>query len=111
MEIEARIQLELRIVRRLVTDAIAAGRSVTVHDGGEHTVVNSQDARAIMDAVMTTDADTLIITGPDGYCGFARLVYGNDGWDVIADHSESPAMAALLRGATEIADAAEKEFG
>lgn len=103
--------IERRIIERLVTDAIAAGFAVSVDDGGETTVKRSRDLAEIMAAVMTTDEDHLHIHRQDSrYAfGWVRLIYGNDGWDVIADHTDNEAMRALVAGATALADQIEGE--
>jgi len=36
-------------------------------------------------------------------------VYGNDGYDVICDYSDTPIMADLLNGANELADKLEEK--
>lgn len=64
---------------------------VSVHDGEELVLRGSQDISEIMGAIMTTDEDALIVrealTGK--LFGQIMLVYGNDGFDVISDHSGS----------------------
>ena len=103
--------IERRIIERLVTDAIAAGFAVSVDDGGETTVKRSRDLDEIMAAVMTTDEDYLYFHEGEGRStnNWVHLVYGNDGWDVIADHSDNEAMNALVAGASALADQIEGE--
>jgi hypothetical protein len=64
-----------------------------VNDGEETTVHHSRDASAIEAALFTTDEDYIYVyiddedpidLRPDYW---VRLVYGNDGWDVISDYS------------------------
>ena len=111
MSLQERQAIERRIIERLVTDAIAAGFSVSVDDGGETTVDRSRNLDEIMAAVMTTDEDHIFFhqEGRKTAFGWARLIYGNDGWDVIADHTDNEAMRTLVAGASALADQIEGE--
>lgn len=105
MNVENRIKLERRIVRAIVTAAVKAGHNVSVYDGEDWPLKRSGNVAEIMQAVMSTDEDTLHIrSAQDGVIGDVYLVYGNDGWDVIADHTSSPEMDAILAPAMAIAD-------
>lgn len=95
-----RLKIERTIVRRVVKDALAAGYTLSVDDGGdEYAVENTTSYRAVMDALMNTDDDKLILR-KDGKGGKVWFVYGNSGWDVICDYTTSlealiePLMAA-----------------
>lgn len=108
MEVKARIAIERQIVRRIATDAIAAGHLVAVHDGEDWAQRRTQDVGAIMAAVMFTDEERLYIyrnAAAERAMGQVFLVYGNDGWDVIADYSIS--LESLLAGANELAERLE----
>lgn len=97
MNLKARIAFERRIVRMVVRQAINAGYYVSLYDGGAWTVIQSRSVAAVMRAAMTTDSDILRLTGVSGN-QFGRIwfVYGNDGYDVICDHTDSEGMTALL---------------
>lgn len=89
-EIAARVAIEGRVARKVIKAALALGYLISVHDGEEVTVSKSRDAKAIEDAMFTTDEDTLLIHIPNGKrIGNIFFVYGNDGWDVINDYSFS----------------------
>ena len=108
---------ERAIAERLVTDAIAQGYQVSVNDGEAWVVKRSTDSKAIMAALFSTDEDYISIRkeGEDGSVGTFMLVYGNDGWDVIADWSYSAETEAVMqriqRGASELATAIEIKYG
>ena len=108
---------ERAIAERLVTDAIAQGYQVSVNDGEAWVVKRSTDSKAIMAALFSTDEDYIRIRkdGEETSVGTFTLVYGNDGWDVIADWSYSVETDALMqqiqRGASELAAAIEIKYG
>jgi hypothetical protein len=98
---------ELHIIRQLVTTVLDKGFTVSVYDGGAWPVKRSSDVATIMDALRSTDQDSLVIrdpTGPWSRVGIVHLIYGNSPWEVIADHTDTPQMCELL----EPADAAAK---
>jgi hypothetical protein len=104
-----RIAMERRITSKLVGDILAAGHMISVYDGEAYALVQSTDKRQIMEALASTDQDTLFIKGADGKpVGVVALVYGNDGWDVISDHTDTPAMAELLAHANAYARSLEQ---
>lgn len=84
---------EARIARKLIKAALAAGYCVSVNDGEEWTVKLSTDAKAILDALCTTEADTIVLRHADTKerAGSFWLIYGNDadGSELIADHTDN----------------------
>ena len=80
---------EKEIIRRIVTDALAAGYRMTVYDGEEKTVRGSTDRKEILDAIGTTDSDTLGLWNGEKRMGGIMLVYGNEPGVVVADYSAS----------------------
>ena len=108
---------ERAIAERLVTDAIALGYQVSVNDGEEWTVKRSTDSKAIMATLFSTDEDYIRIRkdGEESSVGTFTLVYGNDGWDVIADWSYSAEteaqMEQIQRGAALLGTAIETKYG
>jgi hypothetical protein len=99
MKLEQRIRLEKRIGRRLVRDLLAAGYVITVNNGGDkNEIPYSSDFSTITNAMFATDEEHLLVAkwGQDDsgkpyldQTSFVFLVYGNDGWDVIADYGTS----------------------
>jgi hypothetical protein len=109
-QIERRQNLERRILRQVIADALRLGYVLTVHDGEEVTLRRSADAAAVMAALMTTDEDYLHLhkfdaSGAQAEHGWVRLVYGNDGWDVICDYSVN--IEAAVAGASALAEKLE----
>ncbi len=85
-------QGERTVVRRLVRAALAAGYSISVHDGEEWAVSRATRAYDVLDALATTGEDTLQLYDADQHsAGWLYLVWGNadDGSELIADHTDN----------------------
>lgn len=83
-----RIETEGRICSKLVKHALASGYVVSVHDGEEWAVSKSSKYTEIMADIFTTDENTVVFHDKDGNrIGSVFLVFGNDGYDVMADQS------------------------
>lgn len=111
--IRQRVLIERAIVRRAVRDILAAADGaycVSVFDGEEWPVKSCRELDTIMADIGQCDEEMLVVRHlpVDGKIGDRLgsmfLVYGNGGWDVICDHTDSPAMHELLDGATKLAD-------
>jgi hypothetical protein len=116
MTVKARQRVERLIARRLILDALRAGYTLSVFDGEEITVQQSAVACEILRALFTTDEDWLLFSRPGdppvelqpGFRptvnaeGWVRLVYGNDGFDVISDYTTN--LETVLAGANKLAD-------
>jgi hypothetical protein len=98
--------VERQIATAFIESAIAAGHDISVHNGEEVVLWNSKDPEAIMGAMMTTDDDHLYVDARrdehgrlNGLLGEVVLIYGNGGYDVIADYHTSlePFMASADR--------------
>ncbi len=110
MTIERRIEIERLIVKKICDDAVARGHMVSLHDGQCYVVKRTRDVAKIMENLMATDEEQLWIRSATGeYLGHVYLVYGNTGWDVINDYSDTPAINELLVGANELAETFENE--
>ena len=105
MNVEQRQSIERRIVGNLVKIGLDRGYDISLNDGEEWTVKNSKVFDEIMSAIMTTDEDLLLFRGLAGErIGTVFLVYGNDGWDVIADHTANDAIDILVDHATRLTE-------
>jgi hypothetical protein len=106
-----RIEIERAIIERLVSDALFfQGYSVTHSDGQAITVSRSRDIAPIMAQLQACDEEGLIFHDKDGHrVGTVSLVYGNGGYDVIADHTVNERMSALVAGADRLAETLEAE--
>ena len=93
MSVKMRQLVEREIAHQVIVDLLKAGYLLGVYDGEEVTIHHSKDAKKIMAALFTTDEDYVFVyvKGDDKkdvrpqY--WVRLVYGNDGWDVINDYT------------------------
>ena len=106
MDIKQRQTLERRIVRAVATDALKQGYTVTVYDGeGPDALALDKSTRLadIMASVMTTDEDLMVFHKDGKRAGAVYFIYGNDGYDVICDHTANDAVYAIIKRADEIA--------
>lgn len=111
-------EMEIQIIRQLVTDALQNGYAVAHHDGEEYTTFSQMgedtkledEIERIMREIHSTDEETLVFKKNGRKVGAVDLVYGNDGWNVIHDATLSPEMEKLLNGAAHIADALEEQY-
>ena len=93
---------EKTVAAKLVAAAIASGYILSVNDGEAWTVKRSTNRAAILAALETTGEDVLRVRdAAGGYLGDINLIWGNDpnGEELIADHTDNPAMAALIANA------------
>jgi hypothetical protein len=103
MNVEQRQQIEREIVQCAVTDLIACGYAITVGDGESYPIKRSRDVLAVMRELFATDEEVLyVVRGNGSVMGHVLLVYGNDGYDVIADYTMS--LEADLAGANALAE-------
>jgi hypothetical protein len=105
MEIKQRIKIEQRIVRQIVGDALAENYSVAVSDG-ENDPVFTKSFYAIIKDLHHVDEEHLLIKrdGEARPFGSVFLVYGNMGWEVVGDYTDTPEINAIMEGANEIAE-------
>lgn len=87
-KIQERIKVERRIVKLTVSTLLTAGYSLSVHNGGdEFEIKNSTDETAILEKMMETDEERLYANKPGKKTQWVYFIYGESGWDVIADHT------------------------
>ena len=98
-----RQRIERLIVSTVVKSALAYKWLISINTGGETILKRCDDCDSIMNSIMSVDDEQLIFYDITGVRkGWIRLVYGNDGFDVIADYS-SP-IEFLLEDAIAVAD-------
>jgi hypothetical protein len=116
MSVKMRQEVERKIIRRFVKDALAAGYRLAVSlDRGYDTdemLLGSRDVTAILEAATAGDDCHIFVQPGDGPTldengrvvsrGHVYLVFGNDGYDVISDYTTN--LESLLAGANEVAD-------
>jgi hypothetical protein len=63
---------------------------VSVHNGEEWAIRKSRNYRDVMNALWQCDEEHVVAHRADGLkAGVFFLVYGNDGWDLVADYSDN----------------------
>lgn len=114
MNAEKRHLTEQQIARAATTGIVDAGFRVSVNDGEATVLVRSDNVKAILAAMFSTDSDTLHAYAPPEEpggqwkrIGFVEFIYGNDGWDVIADNSLT--LEGCLKDATALSARLERE--
>ena len=107
--IKRRIEMEKRIVRKVVRDLIGAGYKLNVNNGGDSSELPlpSAIAREVLKVMFATDDEWLLVykdVAPLGETriGWVRFIYGNDGYDVMADWTMN--LESALAGAMTLAD-------
>ena len=105
MNIATRQMIEKGIAKRVVRSAIEAGYTVSLWDGGEWIVKRSSKLPEVMRAMFTVDEERFDIRDSEGgFIGHVWFVYGNDGWDALADYTATETMERLLKDANEYAE-------
>jgi hypothetical protein len=114
----ARIAIEGKVAARFVSEALRRGYYVSVFDCEAFTLRFSRSKPDILAAMFTTDDDRLFVysdANKESRVGTAWFVYGNDGWDVIADWSwpelREAEMDALMAPVTKYAETLERRHG
>lgn len=100
---------ERAIAKAAIADLLAAGFVVSLFDGEAYPVKKSSNAKEIFAAMFSVDEETLIARDASGTkIGVVNFVYGNDGYDAMAEYSE--ALHAVLTGARTEADKREAQL-
>lgn len=104
-----RQRIELKIARRLIRDLLEHDPSWTicVHDGEGLALVGSRVERDIIAAMFSVDEEHLIVRTDSGTkrIGSIFMVYGNDGYDVMADWSVGdPEFDRIVSGVSDWAE-------
>ena len=78
--------IEREILQALVSAVINSGYKITVHDGEETAIKQSDNARNILESMGHTEVDYLYWNSDDD-TGMVVFVYGNEPEYVVADYS------------------------
>lgn len=82
-----RARVELAIVRRLIRALVKHNYALSIDDGNDELYAKTEgDMLALL---FNLDEAHLIVRDPIGGQSFVRLVFGNDGYDVINDYGIS----------------------
>lgn len=110
--VKPRIRMERAVIRQFLTDVFGSESCrylVSLHNGEDYSIRRSRDLDAIMAELMATDCEVLHVRDGDRLVGSVHLIYGNDGWDVIADYSDTEELRRLLAGAEALAERIAQE--
>lgn len=108
MQVKDRINLERKICRAVIKDALKDGFKISVYDGEAFAIKRSDNFRAICAALMSTDEDVLQLYKADKKEGWIHFIYGNTGWDVVHDYTTN--LEHLMKTANDISDKAVKQL-
>ena len=112
MNITTRIAIEKRITKFLLKTIESQGFDIRIWDGEEGQNVSAIDA---LDLAMDLDECSIyayaIEDGKKAYKASFYLVYGNDGYDVICDHSVNDVTSAILEVVQPLCDELELKHG
>ena len=110
MRIAERQRIERRIVKAVVRAALSAGYSIDLYNGGDGWELLRETNRVkIFRELFATPCETIYLRGPSGTRHGIAFVYGNDGWDVIADYS--PSLDELLAPIFRLCNKLEDQHG
>lgn len=94
--------IENAITREAVEGILSFGFSISVFDGEGYALKRSRNAEKIVAALHSTDEDYLHAFDGDRMAGWVHFIYGNDGYDVIADYTIS--LSSALAAANSLAE-------
>jgi hypothetical protein len=98
--VRARARIELRIVNQIIATAAEKGYRLKVREYE----VDGTTEYDVKTAVFDLDLATLLVYDGHKRIGTVLLVFGNDGYDVISDYSDSTKIEAFLADANKLAD-------
>lgn len=104
--LKRRISIEGRIAKKAIEEFLKAGYTLGVNDGNELVISNSVDAKAVYKAMQSVDEEHLIVYKDGKRFGWLFFVYGNSGYDVIADYTTN--LEHVMEAVNEYADKQEK---
>jgi hypothetical protein len=84
-----RLREEEAVAKKTIQVLLDAGYEISVFDCEEFTLEHSRNAQKIFEHMFTTDDDRLYVRlpGEEYHCGWVWFVYGNSGYEVIADYT------------------------
>ena len=103
--------MEREIVKALVTEAFKRGFTKVIIDNGGGFVerITCFNLEEVMASIRQTDEEHMFFDHPsDARKPCVYLVYGNDGYDVIADHSSS--LNEMIDTIQPLIDTLEAQF-
>jgi hypothetical protein len=109
--VKMRQLVEREIAYAIVDSLLEAGFSIAIdngdNNGNEFEIAKTRNRRAIKGALAQTDDEYLFVyTSNDKQYGWVRLVYGNDGWDVLSDYTVN--LEKFIGNGTKVAKITDK---
>jgi len=103
VNVKQRQRIEKEIASIVVHDAIAAGFTLSVVNGGDdYEIENCGDAVKILETMFLTDDERLYFVRDGKNVGWVYFVYGEEGWDVICDYTVN--LEEHLKRASELSE-------
>jgi hypothetical protein len=109
--------MERQIIKALVTEAFKRGFTKIIIDNGgdDEEQITCFNLEEVMASIRQTDEEHMFFVHPDnqkllwvGRMSWVTLVYDNDGYDVIADHSLS--LNEMIDTIQPLIDTLEAQF-
>ena len=103
--------MERQIIKALVNEAFKRGFTKIIIDNGgdDDERITCTNLEEVMDSIRQTDEEHMFFVHPDNpKMSWVFLVYGNDGYDVIADHSSS--LNEMINTIQPLIDTLEAQF-
>ena len=100
MGLNQALPAEQKIVSRIIDEALSRGLTILVWDGEAWACDRTTDKAVICEAMVSSDMDTICLYGKHGKIGSIHFIWnnGNDGEDVVSDHTASPYITDLVDG-------------
>ena len=93
-------EMDRAIVEQLVSDLLADGLDLTIENVTDESApdwITTNDRDLILANLGHMEEDTIRAYNKGRYVGRFDLIYGNDGYDVIADHSDTHEVEKLMK--------------
>jgi len=95
--------MERKIANKIIGVMLDSGYTITIDNGNDITIRQSSNKEDILAGMFLTDEDKILVSHKDGNSrGYIWLVYGNRGWDVIHNYSNS--LEVILNPVHDLVD-------
>lgn len=106
LSLDRRLEIERQIVSKAVDCLLAAGYSLSVYNGEEPSTPFFTDREQVLAHLFACDEERLLARSATTN-GWLLFVYGNGGYDVIADGTTN--LEDVVQPANDLANALEEE--
>ena len=87
MSVQQRIEIEKRMLTLMVDTALSMGYKMSVDCEGEEMLEETGEKDLILEMCLDLDICHVYYHKDGAIVGWALLVFGNDGYDLISDHT------------------------